>query len=328
MIEGGYGRYVGWLARHSELDTVHPADRIHPDEFTRFVNDLIESGLAPASIANLARALRAYAGAVDPERDWHWLAYRAFRLKARATPRRDKRLRVVHSLELYKLGERLMDEASAAKTEKLAAVQFRDGLMIALLAARPLRLSNFTDIALGSTFVLRDPTYWLVFGEQETKTGRPINYPIPNSLCRYVDEYLRGPRKLLLTHRSPTAQPTTALWISKKGASLTSDQIRATINKRTKIRFGRSVNPHLFRDCLATSLATDDPEAVLCAVPILGHASFKTVEKNYNQATMLTAARDFASEIMQIRNEMLSLFDLEDLRSFLIEAETGRKCQP
>ena len=222
---------------------------------------------------------------------------------------------------------RLMDEAPAAKTKKLAAIQFRDGLMIALLAARPLRLANFADTALGRTLVRREPTYWLVFSEQETKTGRPINLPIPNALCDYVDEYLRSPRKLLLSHRSPAAQPTTALWISKKGANLTSDQIRAAINKHTKIAFGRSVNPHLFRDCLATSLATDDPEAVLCAVPILGHASFKTMEQNYNHATMLTAAREFASEIMQLRHEMLDIFELEDVRSFLIEAETKRSCQ-
>src|SRR5262249_12367606 len=148
-------------------------------------------------------------------------------LKARAKPRRDKRLRVVHSLELYKLGMELMDGAPAAKSEKLAAIQFRDGLMIALLAARPLRLANFTDVALGRTFVLRDPTYWLVFSEQETKTGRPINLPIPVSLCSYVDEYLRSSRKLLLTHGTSLAQPTTALWISKKGTSLPSEEIRA-----------------------------------------------------------------------------------------------------
>ena len=88
------------------------------------------------------------------------------------------------------------------------------------------------------------------------------------------------------------------------------------------------VNPHLFRDCLATSLATDDPEAVLCAVPILGHTGFKTMEQNYNQATMLTAGREFASEIIKFRNELLSMFELEEVRSFLVDAETKRSCQP
>ena len=115
--------------------------------------------------------------------------------------------------------------------------------------------------------------------------------------------------------------------VSKKGTSLTSEPIRAGINKRTKIAFGRSVNPHLFRDCLVTSLATDDPEAVLCVVPILGYASFKTMEQNYNQATMQTAARNFTSEIMQLRHEMLDIFELEDIRSFLVEAESKRSCQ-
>ena len=327
MIEGGYGRYVSWLAKGHSLDATHPAERIHPGAFARFVNDLTDAGLAPATIANLARTVRAFAAAVDPEGDWHWLAHRAFRLKARAEPRRDKRLRVVHSLKLYRLGLGLMDDASEAKTEKQAAVQFRDGLMIALLAARPLRLANFVDIALGESLVLRPPAYWLVFSEQETKTGRPINLPVPDSLVNYIDEYLRSARKLLLSNQMPAAAPTTAFWISKKGTSLTSEQIRTAINTRTKIALGQSVNPHLFRDCLTTSLATDDPEAVLCAVPILGHTSFKAMEKNYNQATMLTAACDFASEIMKFRNELLGIFELEDVRSFLIDAEIGRKHQ-
>lgn len=328
MIEQGYGRYIGWFAKHYRLEPTHPADRIYPDAFSRFADDIMGDGLAPASIANLARALRAFGSAVDPEGDWQWLAHRAFRLKARAVPRRDKRLRIVHSLELYQLGIRLMDEAFGATVDMPAAIQFRDGLMIALLAARPLRLSNFADIALGRTLILRDPTYWLILSEQETKTGRPINLPIPDSLCAFVDEYLRGPRKLLLSHQRSPAKITTALWISKSGKHSTLDEIRTAINKRTKAAFGRQVNPHLFRDCLATSLATDDPEAVMCAAPILGHATFKTVEQHYNQATMLTAGRKFASEIMQYRNEMLQIFRMDDVRSFLIDAETGGSKQP
>src|SRR5215468_7338612 len=75
MIEEGYGRYIGWLAKHHRLDAVHPADRIHPDVFTRFVNDLTDKGLAAVSVANLARKVRAFAAAIDPEGDWHWLAY-------------------------------------------------------------------------------------------------------------------------------------------------------------------------------------------------------------------------------------------------------------
>lgn len=325
MIEGGYGRFIGWLARHDGLDAAWPEQRILPDTITRFTNSLAASGLASTSIANLARTLRAYASAIDPEGDWQWLAHRAFRLKKRAVPSRDKALRVVHSSELYTLGLHLMNNSASAKNQKSVAAQFRDGLMISLLALRPLRLSNFEAIALGSTLLSDGSTYWLSFSEQETKTGRPIRLPTPVALNVYVDEYLRIHRKTLLSLQWAPAAPTTSLWISDKGLSSSSEQIRAAIKSRTKLSLGRSINPHLFRDCLATTMATDDPAGILCIVPILGHASFKTVEQNYNHATMLTATRDFASEIMQYRNEMLSLFGLDDVLSFLHKAESGQE---
>jgi integrase/recombinase XerD len=44
-----------------------------------------------------------------------------------------------------------MAEAPAQSTDRLRAMQFRDGLIIALLAARPLRLRNLTRLELDRT---------------------------------------------------------------------------------------------------------------------------------------------------------------------------------
>ena len=64
---------------------------------------------------------------------------------------RAKRPRVVHSGRLVALGEALMDivppEGPLADDHLLA---YRDGLMIALLATRPLRRRNFAAIAIGA----------------------------------------------------------------------------------------------------------------------------------------------------------------------------------
>ena len=54
--------------------------------------------------------------------------------------------------------------------------------------------------------------------------------------------------------------------------------------------FGRPVNPHLFRDVAATTLARDQPAQVRLAAPLLGHRSFSTTERHYNLARLTEAA--------------------------------------
>ena len=44
------------------------------------------------------------------------------------------------------------------------------------------------------------------------------------------------------------------------------------------------VNPHLFRDCAATTIATADPKHVSMIASLLGHSNGRTGEAYYNQA--------------------------------------------
>ena len=52
-----------------------------------------------------------------------------------------------------------------------------------------------------------------------------------------------------------------ALWVSSDGSPMGYFAIADTIARRTATAFGRPINPHLFRDCAATSIAIDDPRA-------------------------------------------------------------------
>ncbi len=58
------------------------------------------------------------------------------------------------------------------------------------------------------------------------------------------------------------------------------DRIRA----RTQEAFGEPMNPHLFRDAAATTLAVADPARVRVAAPLLGHRTFGTTERHYLHA--------------------------------------------
>ena len=78
---------------------------------------------------------------------------------------------------------------------------------------------------------------------------------------------------------------------SATGAGGSADQqAYSQITAHTRAAFGQPVNPHLFRDAAATTIALDRPEQVRLAAPLLGHRSFATTERHYNLARTTEAA--------------------------------------
>lgn len=74
------------------------------------------------------------------------------------------------------------------------------------------------------------------------------------------------------------------------------------VKARTKAQFGLSLNPHGFRDCAATAIATYAPDQSRDIALVLGHAGMSTSEKHYNQAKMLSAntkLQDVVDAVMQ-----------------------------
>jgi integrase/recombinase XerD len=61
----------------------------------------------------------------------------------------------------------------------------------------------------------------------------------------------------------------------------------------TRKAFGHAVNPHLFRDCAATSIALAAPAGMHIARDVLGHASLKTTEQHYIHADQIKAFTTF-----------------------------------
>ena len=91
--------------------------------------------------------------ALAPKRNWRWLEQLRNNLKHQAVPSRNKRLRIVPQEDLAQLGLDLMAAAEAAMAatglDRHTALGYRDGLLIALLASRPLRQKNFIAIGIG-----------------------------------------------------------------------------------------------------------------------------------------------------------------------------------
>src|SRR5690349_11624106 len=124
--------------------------------------------------------------ALAPEQDWTWIRKIERRLRTTARSVRNKRIRLVSSEQLLSLGLELMTgaESDAGGTPLQWAVRYRDGLMISLLAARPLRRRNFCSIEVGRHLLCEGGTYWLRFGADETETRSRIERQFRRSLQR------------------------------------------------------------------------------------------------------------------------------------------------
>src|SRR3546814_10124073 len=82
-----------------------------------------------------------------------------------------------------------------------------------------------------------------------------------------------------------------AFWISDNGDRYRAGfQVRERIKRATARRFGHAIRPHLFRSVAATSIASEIPEDVGIIRDVLGHASARTGEQYYHQASTVDAA--------------------------------------
>jgi hypothetical protein len=79
------------------------------------------------------------------------------------------------------------------------ASRFRNGLIVALLARRALRLKNFAAIAIGRHLVGREERYALLFPAGEMKNKQPYEVMIPDGLVGPLERYLTFWRGILLT---------------------------------------------------------------------------------------------------------------------------------
>jgi integrase len=295
----GYGRWLTWLDRQGLLDTrAKPDERITPCRVRDYVTAL-EAVNATQTLLNRLQELRAAALVMGPHRDWSWINRIVSRVRARHRPARAKGPRLIATEELFNLGYTLMAGTDRENTAKRKAILYRDGLMIALLAARPLRLRNFLGLVLNDTLV-RLGNQWLIqIPAADTKTKEPIELLWPATLIAPLETYLACHRVVLGRWTCPTDGP---LWLSANGLPMTRNQTYMRVTARTRDGLGRSINPHLFRDCAATSVAIDDPDHIGIASRLLGHRAASTTERYYNHARSVEASRLMQQHILALRN--------------------------
>ena len=293
----GYGRWLTYLIISHQFDRDEcPTERITPQRISTYMDDLherVSSWTVCGRIAELLSVAKAFA----PDNDWSWLRRVVSYLDANGRDSRNKLPRLRPAGEIAAWAYQRMEAIIAEPPDRDPASHYRDALMIALLITCPtMRLGNLAMIEVGRHLNHLGEVYRLTFTADETKTRKPMSIPVPGSLTSYIQYYLDTVRPFLVQ-----TDKCDRLWITKYGQPMKGKTIYDRITKVTERAFGNSINPHLFRDCAAPSVAIDDPEHVGTATHVLGHNDPRTTEKHYIQANSLAAGRRLRKSVDALR---------------------------
>ena len=305
IVACGYKAWLSWLAAKGLLDPdMEPADRVTRERVEAYVLEM-QAKRAPYTVLARVQGLHDALRVMAPESNWKWLAQIRWSLKAQARPARDKLSRLKQPEDLIALGKRLMDEAEAASqgSSRRRAIRYRDGLLICLLTYRLMRRKNLAMMRLGRHLVKVGGSWRIVFAAEEIKTRRRYDAAFPAALAPRLERYLDTYRPVLL-RGEPKDGNSDAVWVSEDGIQLTYEAVAYQIVNRTGREFGRSLSPHLFRDCAATAVAIDNPKHIGDASLILGHADHRTTERHYNHARSLEASRRHAAMLASLRESL------------------------
>jgi integrase/recombinase XerD len=276
-----------------------PNERLTIERVRPFVAHLAET-CAPRSVASNVDALYQAARVMMPERDWMWLKAIKTRLYLRA-PAHAPTGPVIISLQLLDLGQQLMDESKPAPGTPMRvhdAVNYRDGLMVALLAFIPIRRKNIAALEIDGHLIREGDRWFIIIPGEEAKTGTPIEFLVPELLVPYLTFYLDVVRPQILRRASCPA-----LWVSRKSGGALSYVAMDKSFRRLSSRLGVRIRPHDARDAAATTWAISVPDQIGVARDLLAHSDLRTTIKHYAQARGVEASRAYRQVIGGMRRK-------------------------
>jgi len=291
-----YGRWLGYLLWTGTLDEhARPADRV-TRERVRAYNRHLETIVAPRTRLSMLVGLKVMMQAMAPHRDWTWLQKVCNRVQVNAKPSKDKRTRMRPTAEIFAAALTEMEQLPPSGLTLKQALAYRDALMLALLALRPLRAKNFSSLELGRHLIPTEGGWLITIPAVETKTHQPVSFDLPEVLLPWFKRYLSAVRPLF-----PQAADSSRLWLGKEGEMGNLHSVYQRITRLTRRLFGTPINPHLLRDCAASSLAAISADMARAAAPLLGHRHFSTTERYYIQADNLAASRRLGAILDQLK---------------------------
>jgi site-specific recombinase XerD len=292
-----YGYFLDYVQRSEGLDrNSDAAAYVTRDRVERFLAEL-QARVSSVTVYGSIYKLRRTAELLAPDQVFIWLADIEKDLALVMQPR-SKFNRLVDTNILVDAGMTLMAEAMRHRSALFRARQFRNGLMIALLALHPFRLKNFAVLDIGRTFRKVKDAWWIVLPASETKEKRADERPVVPYLTRWIERYLHTHRPIL----ARVSDGPTALWLSSNdGSAMTYVAVEKVISKITLAAVGIDVSPHLFRTAGVSTAAIHAGDIPGLATALLHHVNSAVAEEHYNRASSLSAAQAYAALIETFR---------------------------
>jgi hypothetical protein len=188
--------YLDFLQRSGRLDPALGAmTLVIPDNVNEFIAEL-QARVRSVTVWNSVYKLRRTGQLIAPGGDFGWLAEIGKDIALVMIPR-SKADRLVLTERLVEAGLVLIKEAETyGKTALARAVGVRNGLLIALLALHPIRIKNFSALAIADTFVNVDGRWWLYVPADDTKSNLVDQRGVPEFMTEAVNKYLNihGPK--------------------------------------------------------------------------------------------------------------------------------------
>jgi site-specific recombinase XerC len=292
----GYGRWLGFLAHIGELDAqAAPGERVTPDRAGRFLALMRQLGNRDCTIVGRFAELRAVLQLIASDRDWRWLTSPGGTALRSCFELAKRDFLVPHSQQLFEWGIQLMQEATAASGPARRQVMLRDGLLIAIAAARGLRLRSLLGLRLGTNILKLGEEWFIALRESDEKTEDPIAYPLPAELTPWIERYVAKEREELRRGNA-----TDAFWIGWAGRPLTIRGLEKRVRWWSAKEFDKPFGPHRFRHAVGTTAPQEVPESPGLAMALLG-LSADVYDEHYNRADSARAAARFHETIRRER---------------------------
>lgn len=301
----GYGRWLGFLRYQGWLDPAEaPGDRVTQERLAAFFEVMVELGNRGYTIAGRFDELRDALELLEPGRCFRHVTHPGGRPLREVLDLRSRPQEIHHPADLLAWGVELM-QGALKRSARRRQVQLRDGLLIATLAFRGLRLRSVLSLALGQS-VWRDHEtgLWrLELEAEDVKNERFISAQLPQLLGPWIDRYVAVERaELLGEHRSE------AFWINWGGEPLGKAGLDKRIRWLSAKRFGagRAFGTHRFRHCIATTaplLMPDQPGLAAALLRITG----QVVEEHYDRGDAVLAFKAYHKALAEERRKSVTL---------------------
>jgi site-specific recombinase XerD len=276
-----YGIWLSWLRSEGLLiEEERPEQRVTKARLAAYLQAERALGNGARTLLNHAVGLRHMFEVLAPNEDWKWMLPMIGKLRSAVKPVKN------HSdlpsiRELFELGMAIMCRVPDLDngSPKQHAIWFRNGLAIALLAARPLmRRNNLATIEIDRNLVAEGSDYRLHFSADKMKGRIKRGGPVPSVLTPFIERYIQIYRPRLLQGKPDEHN---ILFISALGNPITPHNLSDEIGKTIASLLGRRVTTHPFRHAAASSISKEDPDHVGIIPSVLGHSGYRVSEEFY-----------------------------------------------